>query len=360
MGKRLLFALILVLGSAILLFSFRTAPPTHALVIGGDIYVMNADGSGQTNLTNNPAEEWWPAWSPDGTRIAFTSNRDGNFDIYVMNADGSGQTNLTNNPAASDTHPTWSPDGTRIAFASEPIAGEHSSEIAIMNADGSGVTRLTSAEPDTPGLVSGSPDWSPDGTRIVFTRAGPIDSSLLIINSDGTGLQVLDEPFYTGVPAWSPDSSRIAFYSNDQVFVMHADGSNPINLTAAEGHNTYPDWSPDGTRIVFAAERGTDNQPIGAGNHAIYVMNADGSGQTRLTNNPMATEGAPAWSPDGTRIAFQSAPFEPESAPYPSPEPPEPPEPPELPAPTATPMLPAPTAAPMPTVEPCHDVFCKP
>ena len=104
-----------------------------------EIYVMNADGSGRTNLTNNPAADYDSTWSPDGTKIAFISDRDGNWEIYVMNADGSGQTRLTNNPA-NDHGPTWSPDGAMIAFVSDRDGNK---EIYIMNADGSGQMRLT-------------------------------------------------------------------------------------------------------------------------------------------------------------------------------------------------------------------------
>jgi len=119
---------------------------------GFDICVMNADGSDQVNLTRESASGHSPAWSPDGTRIAFASNRDGNGEIYVMNADGSGQTRLTDNPAA-EAFPAWSPDGSRIAFVS---GRDGNLEVYVMNADGSGQTNLT----DNP-ATDGSAAWSP-------------------------------------------------------------------------------------------------------------------------------------------------------------------------------------------------------
>src|SRR5438128_2813484 len=206
-----------------------------------EIYVTNADGSGVTRLTNNPARDVAPAWSPDGSKIMFETNRDGNWEVYVMNADGSGPLNLSNNPASEDpdwTAPAWSPDGSKIAFRSDR---DGNLEIYVMNADGSGVTRLTSA----PGA-----DWN---------------------------------------PAWSPDGSKIAFVSgrdgNDEIYVMNADGSGPANLTNNGPGDYPPAWSPDGRQIAF----------VGGG--GLYVMNADGSGVTQLTNN--ASDWAPAWRPRG-------------------------------------------------------------
>jgi dipeptidyl aminopeptidase/acylaminoacyl peptidase len=119
-----------------------------------EIYVMNADGSGQTRLTNNSADDVHPSFSPDGSKIAFDSQRDGNYEIYVMNANGSGQVNLTHN-SASDDNPAFSPDGSKIAFDSDRDGGI-GGNVYVMNADGSGQTRLTNNPADDYG-----PNWQP-------------------------------------------------------------------------------------------------------------------------------------------------------------------------------------------------------
>jgi PKD repeat protein len=122
----------------------------------GDIYVMNADGSGQIRLTNDPGYRLYPDWSPDGTKIAFArgtlSNND--YEIYIMNADGSERTKISNTPD-SDQYPSWSPDGTKIAFAS---GRDYNYDIYVMNADGSGQTRLTN---NRCCVVNDQPDWGP-------------------------------------------------------------------------------------------------------------------------------------------------------------------------------------------------------
>ena len=165
---------------------------------------MNADGSGVTRLTDNDADDWSPAWSPDGRRIAFDSNRDGDFEIYVMNADGSGVTRLTDNDA-DDWSPAWSPDGRRIAFDSDR---DGDFEIYVMNADGSGVTRLTDNDAD-----DWSPAWSPDGRRIAFDSNRDGDFEIYVMNADGSGISntgssaVTSTPGPTATPSPEPTST---------------------------------------------------------------------------------------------------------------------------------------------------------
>ena len=251
------------------------------------------DGATAVQLTHSPGDDWDPAWSPESSRIAFSSNRDGDHEIYVMNADGSGSTQLTNSPG-DDWTPAWSPDGSRIAFSSNR---DGDLDIYVMNADGSGSTQLTNNPGD-----DWTPRWSPDGSRIAFSSNRDGDLDIFVMNADGSGsTQLTNNPGDDLSPAWSPDGSRIAFSSNRDgdldIFVMNADGSRSIRLTSNPGDDLSPAWSPDGSRIALDSYRD--------GDWKIYVMNADGSRSIRLTSNP-GDDLSPAWSPDGSRIAFHS------------------------------------------------------
>jgi len=280
----------------------------------GEVYAMDADGSGPRNLTQNPAKDVHPAWSPDGRKIAFVSRRDGNSEIYVMNADGSGQRNLTRSRASDDpptffsaissSAPAWSRDGRRIAFLrpatrsykypGRGVIRRDGTDLYVVNADGSGLRNLTrNLRPTYPysQLV-----WSPDGRTIYFGR--------YLVRTDGSGARRL--PYIPITAVWSPDGRRIAFAkkrpgppspSLTDIYVMNADGSGTRNLTHNASYNAEPAWSPDGRKIAFHSTRD--------GNREIYVMNADGSGKRNLTRNP-AQDGHPSWSPDGRRIAFVS------------------------------------------------------
>jgi Tol biopolymer transport system component len=319
---RRLFALVItlaLLGGGCEPFGDTTSPPTH-------IYTMRADGTQQAALTPLDGHaEGAPAWSPDGTRIAFT--RDGR--TWLMDADGSHPERLT---GGASFFPAWSPDGTRIAYA-------HTTQIWVADVDGSKKVRLAvGADPQ-----EGGPVWSPDGASIAFVGKGGIH----VVNADeGSGDTVL-KPFGWN-PAWSPDGRWIAYWT-DEIYLVRADGSSSRRLThTPHREERRPSWSPDGTRIAFAARRvkhldgpwnlyvmdsdGSDVTQIGIGAHPdrgvdngggllrwspngteiaftcrseICVAAADGSAVRRLTPS-VGRDGEPEWSPDGTRIVFQS------------------------------------------------------
>ena len=248
-----------------------------------------------TAITNNPSDDLYPSWSPDGRRIAFNSDRDGDHDIYVMNADGSDVTQLTHN-SSRDLHPVWSPDGRQIAFSS------FWGEIYVMNADGSDVTQLTPNFDFVDRLA-----WSPDGRQITFSNyLGHLNSEIYVINSDGSGVtQITHSSWRDDEPEWSPDGQQIAFDSDldsdweldRDIYVMNSDGSGVTKITHSASLDIQPAWSPDGRRIAFISNQDGDFE--------IYVMNADGSGVTQITHSS-GRDSDPAWSPDGRRIAFAS------------------------------------------------------
>ncbi len=258
------------------------------------IYTMNADGTGQTQVSNGAANDQNPSWSADGTKIAFTSGPAGVAQIWTMNADGSGRTNVSNN-AFNDYDPSWSPDGTKLAFTRE------TGQIYTMNANGTSQTNISNN-----GSSDQDPAWSPDGTKIAFDSNRTGVASIFTMNADGTN-QTERQDCGPGTstpckhPAWSPDGTKLAFdmflpatpQNTGALCTMNADGSNPS--CALPGGNAgavpeIPSWSPNGTNIVFDWNQSGTNQ--------IYYTNANSlsSNPTRLTNNT-ANDTAPDWQP---------------------------------------------------------------
>jgi Tol biopolymer transport system component len=327
-----------------------------------NIWVMNPDGSGPTALTKLTALlaiSSEPAWSPDGSKIAYASERalDGtdardrqNNNVWVMNADGSGSAPLTKltDGGAVTFDPAWSPDGTKIAFLSaRALDGSDLSNpnltlnVWVMNADGSNqipLTRVTAVNANAALPVR----WSPDGTKLVFPADRALDGSdaanvnstrnIWRINADGSGLTPLTRLTASiadsFVAVWSPDGTKIAYTSTraldgsnalntnnvSNIWAMNADGSSPTpltKLTAANAAGFDPAWSPDGAKIAFASMRALDGSNASNTNGAanIWVMNADGSSPTVLTKLTAAstTTAAPVWTPGGAQILFVSA-----------------------------------------------------
>ncbi|MBF6589493.1 MAG: PD40 domain-containing protein, partial [Ktedonobacterales bacterium] len=268
----------------------RTAP------VAGDLYVMNNDGTSQTRLTTDQRGAGEPAWSPDGSRLAFAAMQGTTRQLFVMNADGSHQIQLTQG-AGGGQQPAWSPDGRRLAYVA---MNDGQARVYVMNADGSDQRRLDSTTADEE-----QPAWSPDGRSLALAVKRDGTFAIVVVGADGSQPRRLTTTAADlGGLAWSPDGRALAFTSaasgGAQIAVVRADGSGERRLTSGKGENWAPSWSPDGQRIAFASSRD--------GQAAVYVMNADGGDQRNLTREAGMESGADqlAWSPDGRRIAYSA------------------------------------------------------
>ena len=270
-----------------------------------------------SSVTVDRTIECTPDFVPSGA-LAFAVPDGGGSSIWVANADGTGRVRLTD--GSDDRSPTWSPDGTRIAFQRRVASG---SEIWLVNADGTGVRPLVG------GVGNMSPSWSPDGSRIVFANAGTGSFRLYTIDPDAEGTMPIPIGFesgWNGEPEWSPSGAEIAFVARvggrtvRDLYVMRADGTdirrisydNP-NWGSDEGDAEYfhPSWAPDGASLIVSkCDYGAWGPPPAGCFDGLMRISADGLTETKLFDAPWALEmfGSwvyhPAWSPDGTTIAF--------------------------------------------------------
>ena len=241
---------------------------------GLDIFLTNTDGTNVVNLTDVQGDDFRPAWSPDGSRLAYTCLRqpDGSFAaprrICVRNADGTGF-NVLSKTLEEDFSPSWSRDGSQLAFTTSPGSQSY---ISIMNADGTGRFPLLIFQ------GASSPDFHPDGWTLVFELVNSIWTYNRLTQ---TGLRLTNGTIDFR-PHFSPDGTKIVFQSardgQPEIYVMNADGSGQTRLTNNSAWDTAPVWSPDGTKILFTSLRDGPMSP------ALYLMNADGSNQTRVTD----------------------------------------------------------------------------
>jgi Tol biopolymer transport system component len=279
--------------------------PDGGGTLDADIFSMNPDGSGQRRLTDTSWFNYDPAWSADGTKIAFTNqiaeDSSGGVDTYLMDADGSDEMNLTRTDLTFESEePAWFPSGRKIVTSRHYFgSGDHLYTVAF---DESGnVTQTIKLTGGDDFARDRAPAVSPDGRKIAFVsfqRGDGEDTEIYVIGAgrpegpDNPAVQLTRNTTNDGAPDWSPDGTQIVYggvrNGNAEILVMNADGSGKKNITHSSAPESGPAWSPDGKQIAFESLRGGDSE--------IFRMRADGSHRIQLTFNTR-DDSSPDWQP---------------------------------------------------------------
>jgi Tol biopolymer transport system component len=267
--------------------------------IHSQVFTVDPSGGAVRQLTNVPKDSSaaLPDWSPDGSRIAFQSNVSGAFGIWVMNADGSGQTRLTGRDGFGDFYPSWSPDGRRIVYShcAEPFGMGifFDCQIVVMDAGGGQAEVLLGSGH----WVNSHPQFSPDGRRIAFgSDRGGLQSAIWVMNADGSSPKRLTKPRLRAFwPDWAPNGERILFadhccVKHSNIYTVRPDGSGLQRVTRLRGLSldaAFPGYSPDGTRVNFAFNRGCPTKPPFC--KRFYTMSSGGSDFQRVPTGTVDT-----------------------------------------------------------------------
>lgn len=258
-----------------------------------DLWSVNANGHHVHRLTDAPGRDICPAYSADGRRTAFCSDRTGAFEIWVMDANGNHERQVTD-LKTSAVFPDFSPDGDQLVFSAEPDGGGTTDlwKVSVLGGDPMQLT-------DTSESLEEDPVWSPDGTKVLFVRIASDFSSGQLWTKDvttGEETQLTFDPTVNDqTPDWSPDGTRIAYAADDDIWLMNADGSAQTNLTHSPDLEFGTAFSPDGTKIAFTGSGG----PVTAGERYVQTIRTDGSGRRVVSPTPRLLQAVPAWQPHG-------------------------------------------------------------